>query len=143
MRGAYQYSTAVVLTIAYIGLVPRFGLMGAAVALCLTLAGTFVYVYFLSRRYYDPEIKLLPIGLFSLIGFGAYVSASLASRTPNMGIDLLTRSFVMVIATMLIALVALRAIGAVDVSMLESLPPPLDKLGRMQLGRFLSSVKAP
>lgn len=139
MRGAYQYGTAVVITIAYVALIPRFGLMGAAVAQCLTFTGTFIYVHMLSRRYYDPEIKLMPIGLFSLVGFGAYVFASVASRTPNLGIDLLIRTTVMLIATMLIALVGLRAIGAVDVSMLESLPSPLDKLGRLQLGRLLGS----
>jgi O-antigen/teichoic acid export membrane protein len=142
MRGAYQYGTAAVITVAYVALVPRFGLIGAAAAQCLTLVGTFIYVFFLSRRYYDPGIKLMPIGLFSLVFLGACAFASAVSHISNLGIDLLIRSLVLVIATMLIALVALRAIGVVDVSMLESLPSPLDKLGRMQLGRFLGSLKA-
>ena len=136
MRGAYQYGTAVVITIAYLGLVPRFGLMGTAVAQCLTFAGAFIYVYALSRRYYDPEIKLMPIGLFSLIGCGAYVLANVVLRIPNLGIDLAIKSFVMLIATMLIALVALRAIRAVGLSMLESLPSPLYNLSRIPLGRL-------
>jgi O-antigen/teichoic acid export membrane protein len=139
MRGAYQYGTAVVITIAYVGLIPRFGLIGAAVAQCLTFAGTFVYVHILSRRYYDPEINLIPIGLYSLIGLGAYFVADIVSRTPSLGIDLLARSFVMLIAAILIAAVGFRAIGAVDVSMLESLPSPLNKLGRMQFGRISGS----
>ena len=121
MRGAYQYGTAVVLTVAYVALIPRFGLNGAAAAQCLTFGGTFIYVYIIAKRYYDPEIKLMPIGLFALVGVGAYVFTSLISRIPNLGIDLLMRTFVMLIATMLIAQVALRAIGAVDVSMLEKL----------------------
>jgi O-antigen/teichoic acid export membrane protein len=139
MRGAYQYGTAVVLTIAYVALVPRFGLMGAAAAQCLTFVGTFIWVYMLSRRYYDPEIKLMPIGLFSLVGFGAYVFVSAVSPTSNLGLDLLIRTFVTLIGAMLIIMMAVRAIGAVDVSLLESLPSPLDKLGRMQLGRLLGS----
>ena len=139
MRGAYQYATAVVITIAYIGLIPRFGLIGAAAAQCLTLGGTFIFVYILSRRYYDPEIKLMPIGLYSLVGIGAYVFASGVSRVPSLALDLLLRTFVMLIATMLIALVALRAIGVVDVSTLESLPSPLHRLGQMRLGRLLKS----
>ena len=139
MRGAYQYGTAAVITIAYVALIPRFGLMGAAAAQCLTFVGTFICVYILSRRYYDPEIKLMPIGLFSLVGVGAYAFASVVSQIPNLGIDLLISRVVMLIATMLIALVALRAIGAVDVSMLESLPSPLDRLGRLRLGRLLGS----
>jgi len=40
------------------------------------------------------------------------------------------------IGTMLIAVVALRAIGAVDVSLLQSLPSPLDKLGRLERWRL-------
>jgi O-antigen/teichoic acid export membrane protein len=142
MRGAYQYGTALVITVAYVGLVPQFGLIGAAVAQSVTLVATFICVYFLSRRYYDPGIKLMPIVLFSLVSFGAYAFASMVSQIPNLGFDLLIRSFVMLIATMLIALVALRAIGMVDVSMLESLPSPLDKLGRIQFRRILGSLKA-
>lgn len=142
MRGAYQYGTAAVITVAYVVLIPRFGLNGAAAAQFLTLVGTFTYVYFLSRRYYDPGIKLMPIVLFSLVGVGAYAFASVASQITNLGIDLFIRTLVMLIATVLIALVALRAIGAADVSMLDRLPSPLDKLGRMQLGRLLGGLKA-
>ncbi|HEV2268355.1 MAG TPA: oligosaccharide flippase family protein [Steroidobacteraceae bacterium] len=139
MRGAYQYATAAVITVAYVALIPRFGLIGAAAAQSLTFVGTFIYVYFLSRRYYDPEIKLLPIGLFSVVGVGAYIFASLASRLPNVGVDLAIRTLVTLIGTILIAIVALRAIGAADISLLESLPSPLDRLGRVQLRRLLGS----
>jgi len=132
MRGAYQYGQAVLITIAYAALIPRFGLMGAAVAQCVTFTSTFLYVHSLSRRYYDPEIKLMPIGLFSLIGLSGYAIASLAAQIPNLGVDLLLRAIVVLIATALIAVVALRAIGSADVSLLESLPSPLDKLGRIQ-----------
>ncbi|MGH8201340.1 MAG: oligosaccharide flippase family protein [Steroidobacteraceae bacterium] len=137
MRGAYQYATAVVITIAYVVLIPRFGLNGAAAAQCLTFVGTFIFVYILSRRYYDPEISLLPVGLFSLVGIGGYVVVILAARIPNMGVDLLIRTCVALVACVLIAVVALRAIRAVDVSLLESLPSPLHKLGRIQFGRLL------
>jgi O-antigen/teichoic acid export membrane protein len=139
MRGAYQYATAVVITIAYVALIPRFGLMGAAAAQCLTFVGTFIYVYIISRRYYDPEISLVPVGLFSLVSIVGYAFAGFVSRIPNLGIDLLIRTFVVLSATLLIAVVALRAIRAVDVALLDSLPSPLDKLGRLQLGRLLGS----
>jgi O-antigen/teichoic acid export membrane protein len=137
MRGAYQYGTAVVITIAYVGLIPRFGLIGAAAAQCLTFVSTFIYVHFLSRRYYDPEIKLVSIGIFLLIGLGAYVLANVVPGVANLGIDLLIKSAVMLVATMLIGLIALRAIRSVDVSISERLPSPLQKLGRIQLGRLL------
>jgi O-antigen/teichoic acid export membrane protein len=139
MRGAYQYGTAVVMTVAYVGLVPHFGLIGAAAAQCLTFVGTFVYVYFISRRYFDPGIKLMPIVLFSLVGFGAYAFASVVSQIPNVGIDLLIRTCVVLIASLLIVVLALRAIGAVDLSLLETLPSPLNRLGRIQLARLLGN----
>ena len=139
MRGAYQYATAAVITIAYVVLIPRFGLMGAAAAQCLTFVGTFIYVYIISKRYFDPEISLTPVGLFSLVSVGGFAVASLTSRIPNLGVDLMLRSVVVLIATTLMAVVALRAIGAVDISLLESLPSPLDRLGRLRLGRLLGS----
>lgn len=137
LRSLYQYGTAVVLTMAYVVLIPLFGLIGAAIAQCLAFAVTFVYVYGLSRRYYDPEIKLMPLGAYSIIGFGAYVLSNIVLRMPNLGIDLLVKSLVMVIATALMSVVALRAIRAVDISLAESLPWPLHKLGRIQVGRIL------
>lgn len=142
MRGAYQYGTAAVLTVAYVALVPHYGLRGAAAAQCLTLVGTFIYVFFLSRRYYDPGIKLMPIALSSLVWLAAYAFASVVARIPNLGIDLAIRALVTVTAAILISLIAVRAIGVADVSMLEKLPSPIDKLGRVQLGRFLASLKA-
>ena len=137
LRSLYQYGSAVVITVLYVALIPRFGLTGAATAQCLAFVATFIYVYFLSLRYYDSGIRLTQIGLFSLISLGAYVFVMAVPRVPNLGIDLLIRSLVMVIATALIALVALRAIRAVDITMLERLPSPLHKLGRIQLGRLL------
>jgi O-antigen/teichoic acid export membrane protein len=140
MRGGYQYGTALVLTIAYVVLIPRFGLFGAAAAQCLTFVGTFICVYFLARRYYDPEIKLLPIGIFASIGVIAYLFVTNVA-TPNLVIDLMIKSFVTLVATLLIAIVALREIRAMDVSMLDSLPWPLHRLGRIQLGRLLGNFR--
>lgn len=135
VRSLYQFGTALVITVAYVGLIPRFGLMGAAIAQCLAFGVTFICVYFLSRRYYDMGIRLAPIGLYLLIGCVAYVFSNVLLRVPNLGVDLLIKSLVMGIATMLMALVAVQAIRAVDISLLESLPWPFHRLGRLQLGR--------
>jgi O-antigen/teichoic acid export membrane protein len=141
MRGGYQYATALVLTIAYVVLIPRFGLVGAAAAQCVTFVGTFICVYFLARRYFDPEIKLLPIGIFSAIGIAACLFTNVIAPNPNLIIDLVIKLSVTLIATALIAIVALREIRAVDVSMLDSLPWPLHRLGRIQLGRLLGNFR--
>jgi O-antigen/teichoic acid export membrane protein len=141
MRGGYQYATALVLTGAYVALIPRFGLAGAAVAQCSTFVGTFIWVYFLARRYYDPEIKLLPIGIFSAIGIAACLFTNVIAPSPNLIADLLIKSVVTLIATALIAMVALREIRAVDGAMLENLPWPLHRLGRIQPGRLLGKLR--
>lgn len=134
IRSLYQYGSAVVITIAYIGLIPRFGLIGAATAQCLAYGVTFIYVYTVSRRYYDPEIQLLPMILFSLISFAAYIFASAVSHAANLAVDLLVKSSVTLVAILLIAFVALRSIGQIDLSVLESLPSPLHRIMRLQRG---------
>ena len=139
VQSAIQYANALGITIAYLALIPPFGLMGAAAARCLAFGAGFVWVYVLSRRYYDPEIKLLPVAVFSLIGFGAYVFANVLLSVSNVGVDLVLKVVVMMTAASLIALFALRSIRAVDVSMLDSLPWPLHKLGRIQLLRAWGS----
>lgn len=135
MRSLTQYVTALVITAAYIMLIPRFGLVGAASAQCLAFAVSFIYVRSLSRRYYDPELKLGPVGAFALIAFVAYICSNELLITSNVGIDLLVKSIGMLIATAIIGIIALREIRAVDVSMLERLPWPLYRISRLQLGR--------
>ena len=126
-----QYATAVIITIAYVALVPSFGLMGAAVAQCVGFVGGFILVRVVSRRYYDPGFNLVSVGAFSLIGFVACVCSNVLPGTPGIGIDLLIKSIVMLLATGSISLIAVRMIRAVDASALEDLPWPLHRLGRV------------
>ena len=130
-----QYGTAGVITVAYLLLVPRFGLMGAALAQTLAFAINFIFVRYLSRRYYDPGFNLAPLGLFALIGAAAYVCSNVLFHASSLEIDLLVKSLVSLIAIALMGLVGIRSIQAVQGTSLESLPWPLDRLGRIQLGR--------
>ncbi len=130
-----QYGTAVLITVAYLVLIPRFGLLGAAAGQALAFAINFIYVRFLSRRYYDPGFNLVPIGIFALIGIVAYVCSNLMVENSGLAVDLLVRSIVMAIAITLMAFVGVRAIQAVEGTSLESLPWPLHLLGRLQFGR--------
>ncbi len=134
-----QYLTAAVITIGYVLLIPRLGLMGAAVAQCLAFAASFVYVYGFSRRYYDPKINFMPMAGYMLTGVVAYVCADLVLRIANPVLDLIVKSFVLILATGGITFVGLRAIKAVDPLAVESLPWPLNRLGNLQLGRQLES----
>ena len=135
-----QYGTALIITVAYMLLIPRFGLMGAAVAQALALGINFMYVRLLSRRYYDAGINLRPMGLFALIGIAAYLCSNVLLHAPDLLLDLLIKSVVMLAATGLIVLVGIRSIQAVEGASLDSLPWPLDRLGRLQLGRQSGEV---
>lgn len=135
IRSLTQYVTALIITIAYVTLVPTFGLVGAACAQCLAFAASFVYVRHLSRRYYDPEIKLAPTGAFLLIAVVAYMLSNEVLKINNLAVDLMIKAAVMVIATVCIALIAIREVRSVDVAMLKRLPWPLHRISRLQLGR--------
>ena len=130
-----QYGTALIITVTYVLLIPRFGLMGAAVAQTLALTINFFYVRILSRRYYDPGFSLVPMGLFALIGTVAYLCSNAILHPASLALDMLVRSFVMLVAVALMALVAVREIRGMAGPAIEALPWPLDRLGRIQFGR--------
>ena len=130
-----QYGAALVITVAYVLLIPKFGLVGAAVAQASAFTINFVFVRFLSRRYYDPGFNLTPIGLFTLIGAVAYVCANVLFHASNIEIDLLVKSLVSLVGVALIGFVGIRSIQAVEGASLENLPWPLDRLGQMQFRR--------
>lgn len=135
LRSLFQYVTALLITVAYVALVPTLGLVGAATAQCVTLAASFVYVRAFSRRHYDPGINIVPVAVFTVISLGAYVCSNIVVRVSNLGLDLLIKSGVLLVAVALIVLVGLREMRAVTDSSFESLPWPLDRLGRIQFGR--------
>jgi O-antigen/teichoic acid export membrane protein len=124
-----QYATAAVITIAYFALVPSFGLVGAACAQCVAFAASFVLVRVVAARYYDPGFNLVPLAAFLLVGVVAYVCSNVVLGTHAIGIDLLIKSLVLLTATGLIALIAIRAIRNPDGSLLEALPWPLNRWG--------------
>jgi O-antigen/teichoic acid export membrane protein len=130
-----QYGTALVITIAYLLLIPKFGLMGAATAQCVAFAASFIFLRFMSRRYYDPGFNLVPIVAFALIGSGAYFCSNVLFQVSNFEADLVMKSLVLLIGAALMAFVGVRAIQITEGASMESLPWPLDKLGRLQFGR--------
>ena len=134
-----QYGTALVITVLYVVLIPRFGLVGAAVAQALAFAVNFAYLRILSRRYFDPGFNLVPLALFTLIGLAAYVSANVLLHEPNLALDLIVKLVVLLVGIALIGVVAIRALMTADGVSLENLPWPLQGLGRFELVRRLGS----
>lgn len=130
-----HYITAVVMTVAYLILVPRFGLMGAAVAQCFALGASFVYTRIISRRYYDPGFNLGLIGVFSVLSVAAYLCANVLLPAEPIMIDLLIKSVIWLAAAIVLTTVGVRAIRTIDASALVGLPWPLDKLSRLAVER--------
>lgn len=130
-----QYFTAIVITILYVTLVPAFGLVGAAAAQCLASVVAAGCIRQVSRRYYDPGFNLAPLGAFTLIGVVAYSCSNIFLQVHNIELDLAVRLLVLLGAAALMVLIGARAVRAVDGSMFENLPWPLDRLGGVRIER--------
>jgi len=131
VSSACQYVTAVVMTVAYLLLVPRYGLMGAAEAQCFAFGVSFVYTRHISRRYYDPGFNLGLIGVFSIVSIVAYLCANVLLPVEPIVIDLLIKSVIWLAAAIALVVVGIRTIRTIDASALINLPWPLDKLNRV------------
>lgn len=130
-----QYVTAAIVTVAYLLLVPRYGLMGAAAAQCFAFAASFVYTRFVSRRYYDPGFSLASVGIFSLVSIAAYLCANVFLPTQPLAIEMLLKLVIWLVAAAVLSTLGVRAILAIDASALERLPWPLDWLSRLAVER--------
>ncbi len=130
VSSACYYVTAAVMTVAYLLLVPRYGLMGAAVAQCFAFAASFVYTRQISRRYYDPGFSLASVGIFSVVSITAYLCANVFLPTESLVIDLLSKSAIWLAAAVALATMGVRTIRTIDAGALENLPWPLDRLSR-------------
>jgi len=135
VSSACQYLTAAVMTVAYLVLVPRYGLMGAAEAQCFALTASFVFTRLISRRYYDPGFRLGPVGVFSLVSIAAYLGATVFLPAEPLAIGLLIKSAIWVVAAVVLVALGVRTIRAIDATALADLPWPLDKLSRLAVER--------
>ena len=127
MLSLSQYATAVVITFAYLALVPSFGLVGAACAQCVAYGTSFFLLRLIAARYFDPGFNLTPLMGFSLVSLAAYVSSNVVLGSHALVPDLLIKSLVLLIATALIGLIAVQAIRSQHRSLLEDLPWPLNR----------------
>ncbi len=125
-----QYVMAAAITIGYLGLIPRYGLIGAAEAQCMAFVVGFVYARILSRRYYDPGFRLGPAALFALISVCAYACSAVLPQGRGFLVDWAVRSIIFAIAGASIVVIGVRAAVLVDAALLEKLPLPFATLGR-------------
>ena len=125
-----QYATAAVITLAYLLLVPRYGLVGAGYAQLIGYAAGFGLSRVLSRRYYDPGYPVAPLAVFISIGVIAYTASAFGSSGQGAIFDLGVRLLVWAAAAALIARVAVRSIISVDADALGQLPKRVERLAR-------------
>jgi len=78
-----HYLTAGIITVAYISLIPLWGLMGSVAAQCLAYAANFMFVWHWSRKYYDPGIRLGGIAIVLVIATCGYLCANVLLHLPN------------------------------------------------------------
>jgi O-antigen/teichoic acid export membrane protein len=105
-----HYLTAVVITLAFLALIPTLGLMGSALGQCLAFAVNFVFVHYLARRYYDPGIRLGHFALLLGIAAVAYVGSNVLLAPRSLWLDIVLKGAIFLAASAVIALVALREI---------------------------------
>ena len=130
-----QYAIGLVITVAYVVLIPRFGIVGAAWGQCIAFLFGFFLIWRLSRRYFDPGFDLKPVALFTAIGVITYAGANLLFPGRTIAVDLLVKSFFYLIAVGVMMVITLRSVKASHADALNSLPWPLHRLGRITQGR--------
>lgn len=126
-----QYVMAAAITIAYLLLIPKFGLIGAAEAQCIAFAVGFIFSRILSRRYFDPGFRLRPVVRIAFVSVLAYAFSVVLLRGEGFLIDLIARMAIFAMGGVLIAFIGVRAIAALDASVLTRLPWPLAMLSRL------------
>ncbi len=140
VHSACQYATAAVITLAFLLLVPRYGLAGAAYAQLIGYATSFGLIRIVSRRYYDPGYPFAPLGIFILIGVMAYAASTLGSWQQGAIVDLGVKSLAWGAAAMVIAWFAIRTIVSLDADALSQLPGPLARVARFAGNRGRAQV---
>lgn len=96
-----NYTTALIITVFYLLLIPSFGFIGAAQALLLAAATHFLLVHFAAKRHYDMRLPMRPLMLYLCIGFTASFLAEYL-QSSDLVIDLAIKSAIYLISVVLI-----------------------------------------
>lgn len=109
-----HYLTAIVVTVCYLALIPKFGVVGAAAGQCLAFAVTFLLCYSLSKKYFDTRIRIG--GFFAIVGLAiaTYAAVSLVPQLSSPVADLAVKSALYLFGSSLCARLALGSIKRSD-----------------------------
>lgn len=106
-----HYVTAVVITLAFLTLIPLYGLIGAAAAQCLAFAVNFVFVWIWSKRHYDPGIELGRWWIKVAVCAAGYGCANLAYHPHDLYLDIAYKALVFLVTALVLALITLREVA--------------------------------
>lgn len=103
-----HYITAVVITVAFLSLIPPLGLMGAAAAQCLAFAINFIFVWRWSKRYYDSGIALAALWAMVAVCVVGYGCANLFYHPNGLYADIAYKSGIFAVAAVVLGAITLR-----------------------------------
>jgi O-antigen/teichoic acid export membrane protein len=123
-----SYITVAIISVLNLIFIPRFGQVGAALALMLSLGSQFFIIHSQARKYYDMHIRIQP--LLAMIGVAVlgFVLAQLVSVSGNLLIDVAVR--LLIYAVFSLALVGMLWRDAASrAHMMKLIAPLLTRFG--------------
>ena len=135
IHSASQYLTVVVITIAYLAMIPSLGLLGAVVAQGFAIAFNFLVVYRWSKRYFDPGIPLSPLIALIFVMTGACILANALIEVQGIIWSLILKAIIFFAATAMILFIGIRAIRSSDPMVYAQIQSSVRKVSRIVLVR--------
>jgi O-antigen/teichoic acid export membrane protein len=124
-----HYITAAVITVAFLSLIPAWGLLGAAAAQCLAFGINFLLVYFWAKRYWDSGIRLGSLGVMILVAGVTYWCANVLYKPAELFGEIAYELAVCTCGCLVIAWLALRDIRRFDAEIYQSIQTTAQRWG--------------
>lgn len=106
--GRNNYYIAALISVFYLGLIPSFGFVGAAVAWTLSQLAQFLMVHYSARKFYDMKIELRPLFHMSAVVVVGYLVACEWASGVGFWLNILIRAIVFASVAALFVLLLLR-----------------------------------
>lgn len=100
--GRNSYITAAIITVFYLFLIPRFGYVGAALALMLAHSAQFLITFFSAKKHYDMQLPLSPLGFCLMISLVA-VTIDVNLESGEMLVDIAIKLAILSVSCILMA----------------------------------------
>lgn len=124
-----HYITAAVITVAFLSLIPTWGLLGAAAAQCVAFGLNFLLVYFWAKRYWDSGIKLGSLGAMIVVAGITYFCANVLYKPADLFREIAYELVVCTAGCLVIAYIALRDIRRFDAEIYQSIQTVAQRWG--------------